>query len=440
MGFRIAGIAAATPGVNAYGRSVGPDEFIDFLEETYSNGSGCTLGMLERLAAKRLARIQARSTGIERRDLLVTDKVELKSIYLAALSLSRALNEYKIKPQQLDGIIYCSKTPDLIHPSEGLVVANLLGIDLRGKQYATVALDCASIEKAISHAVDWIQDGRCEKVAIVTGDINSRLSLPLNDRTAYLFGDQFVTVILESFDEGGILTTGVSADTTMAGALINRSSYSGDPVSVEHAQIQGLANDRGLGTLGIWESQIWPWLAHNLVRQGVVVDKDTVIIGPQATKKVYEEGLDGSRKNYGLDIEHNALPPASYRHGNTGAAAYPLALCEGWQRSIKPTTKIIMIFAGVGGMFGTLVFDPKAKEIRRPLSIEIDARFPNAKELVEKREQDPEVALSKLLEGLYCRINPPPELGDYRALSIHNQLEKIHSLLQAHGDDYLVAI
>ena len=434
MGLQVVSVGCAAPGLNALGKSVGPDEFIDVLETVYANGSERRLGMLEKAVAKRVARKAANGTGIQKRDLLIADEVGLKATYLAALSLQEALKSISMTPGELDGIVFCSNTPDCVHPSNGLIIADLFGINLIDKKYATVDIACISVEEAITtYASNWIQTGACKTIAIIAGDVNSRLRLPLNDRESYLFGDQFVTIILKKSDEGGVFSTGVSADTAMAKSFVHRCSYSADSVPLAINQLCGAANDRGLGTLGIWESQLWPWLLNKVVEEAQIsIDEKTVVIGPQATKKVHEEGLSNYRNRTKHDIEKNVLVPSSYMHGNTGAAAFPLAFYEGRKSGkIRSDTKVIMIFAGVGGMFGSLVIDPSAKETNRALKLKIDSEFPNSVNLIRQRANEFKTAVPHFRESLYFRLNPKTELTNANFDLFGKYLSQINVMLSS---------
>ena len=421
MGFKIAGFGIAAPGrKDAHGQVLGQvfntEQFVthQFNKRVTGIKSHFAKGALREVLEK--AKETVKETGIVERDILYDKQVKLPNTYLCAEAVIRSLKSAGMRASEIEGFIYASDTPDFIYPSNGILVADRLGIPT-DNEYSRHSLACVSFAKALKEAIGWLENGDCNNVVVVSGDITSRLQLPENLRELFLFGDGFVSLILKKDKVGSVTYSNIGVDKNLAKLFLHRPSNSGDMLSLDEHQAYGLGNDRGIATIGLCEKELWPWLTKRFTQlAGVEIDEHVKIIIPQATNGVLHGGLETYKRKTSQDIEKNVLPLSSCKHGNTGAGAIPLALIEGLESgAIKPGEKIILIIVGVGGLYTALMIDPTSEEPHKRVRLSADDDKPNFEALVNKRLQRREKTsktknhLSKYeLQMLLQPLNPPP--------------------------------
>lgn len=175
-GAYIAGIGGQVPG-----RPIGNDHFAD-------------VGVDASWVRKR--------TGIVTRHWLAESQSLLD---LAVLAAREALSDADISTDELDFIIACTITADLVTPGLGPQLAGVLGAK------STPAVDinaaCAGFIFALDYACSLIESGRARTVLVCAAEALSRITDRQDRSTAVLFGDGAGAVVVKS----GRSTDGIQA-------------------------------------------------------------------------------------------------------------------------------------------------------------------------------------------------------------------------------------
>jgi 3-oxoacyl-[acyl-carrier-protein] synthase-3 len=132
-------------------------------------------------------------TGIIQRHIAADDEF---TSHLATHAARAAMASAGLQPEDVDGIVVGTSTPDSTMPSVAAKVQSALGIS-RGAA-VDVAAACTGFVAALSVAHGWIQTGVATRVIVIGAETMSRI-IDWNDRgTCILFGDGAGAVILEA--------------------------------------------------------------------------------------------------------------------------------------------------------------------------------------------------------------------------------------------------
>jgi 3-oxoacyl-[acyl-carrier-protein] synthase-3 len=135
-------------------------------------------------------------TGIIQRHIAADDEF---TSHLATHAARAAMASAGLQPEDVDGIVVGTSTPDSTMPSVAAKVQSALGIS-RGAA-VDVAAACTGFVAALSVAHGWIQTGVATRVIVIGAETMSRI-IDWNDRgTCILFGDGAGAVILEASDD-----------------------------------------------------------------------------------------------------------------------------------------------------------------------------------------------------------------------------------------------
>ena len=123
---------------------------------------------------------------------------------LGAKALQMALDRRGIGPGDLDAIIACTVTPDMLFPSTAALIQhkigakNVFGYDMNAA--------CCSFLFGLTTGAAFVASGVVKRVAVVGCDIMSSIADKSDRNTVVLFGDGAGAVIVEQVEEGmGIL-------------------------------------------------------------------------------------------------------------------------------------------------------------------------------------------------------------------------------------------
>jgi len=123
---------------------------------------------------------------------------------LGTKALQMALERRGIGPNDLDVIIACTVTPDMVFPCTAALIQhkigakNVFGYDLNAA--------CSSFLFGLTSAASLVSSGTVKRVAVVGCDVMTSIADKNDRKTIVLFGDGAGAVIVEQVEEGlGIL-------------------------------------------------------------------------------------------------------------------------------------------------------------------------------------------------------------------------------------------
>ena len=273
-------------------------------------------------------------TGIKQRHIAEESQT---SSDLALEACRRALDAAGLTAADIDLIIVATSTPDFVFPSTACLLQAKLGV--KGCPAFDVQAVCSGFVYGLGIADNFIRSGTHKRALVVGAEVFSRI-LDWNDRgTCVLFGDGAGAVVLAAGEQPGIHATVLHADGSQAGILsVPGNVCGGRIVGSPFLQMQG--------------NQVFKFAVKVLdevaretaVAAGIGLDQVDWLIPHQANVRI----LEATVKKLGIARER--LVVTVDRHGNTSAAAVPLALDE-FVRAGKIRAGHKVMMQGVGGGF-----------------------------------------------------------------------------------------
>lgn len=249
-------------------------------------------------------------TGIRERHIAAPGQATSDMAIQAA---RRALEASGLTPNDIDGVIVATTTPDRSFPSVAVCVQAALG--LRAGPAFDVQAVCSGFVYALSVADSFLRTGGMKRVLVIGAEKMSSL-LNWEDRTTcVLFGDGAGAVILEAQteSESGILSTHLYADGKFRDLLYTDGGTSTTGTS-GHIIMHGKEVFKNAVTL---MSEI---VQEVLDRNTITSDQIDWLVPHQANLRI----IAGTAEKLNMSMEKVVVTVD--KHGNTSAASIPLAL------------------------------------------------------------------------------------------------------------------
>jgi 3-oxoacyl-[acyl-carrier-protein] synthase-3 len=277
-------------------------------------------------------------TGIKERRIAAPEQA-MTDLALPAARI--ALDRAGVKPEELDLIIVATVTPDMMFPTTG----SLLGDMLPAPDAAAYDLlaGCTGFVYALAQAHSMVSSGLSKKALVVGGDVLSKI-LDWTDRsTLVLFGDGAGAVVLERVEEGGFLGFELGADGGGG----------------EHLWLPGSGSrrfedpDRLVKMNG---PEVFRFATRVMVRSaealldevGLTIEDVDVYVPHQANTRI----IDYATKKLGI-AEDRVIVNVD-RYGNTSSGSIPLALADAEaEGKLQPGTTVLMTGMGAGLTWGS---------------------------------------------------------------------------------------
>lgn len=271
--------------------------------------------------------IEQRS-GIKQRHIAAESE---KTSDMATKAAQKALSQGGFKPEDIDGVIVATTTPDYKFPAVAVQVQNALGIP------PCAAFDvqavCTGFVYALATADGLIKNGTCSRILVIGAEKMSSI-VDWNDRTTcVLFADGAGAAILEKSDaeDKGIISTHLYGDGSGLECL-----YAEDKIIMQGREVFKVAVTN-------MASVVEEALAQNNLQP---TDIDW-LVPHQANLRI----IDSTAKKLGMPMEKVVVTVD--RHGNTSAASIPLALDEAMRDGrIKKGQTLLLEAMGGGFTWG----------------------------------------------------------------------------------------
>jgi 3-oxoacyl-[acyl-carrier-protein] synthase-3 len=281
-------------------------------------------------------------TGIKERRIAAPEEA-MTDLALPAARI--ALERAGVKSTELDLIIVATVTPDMMFPTTGSLLGDLLPAP-NAAAYDLLA-GCTGFVYALAQGHAMVSAGLAEKALVVGGDVLSKI-LDWTDRsTMVLFGDGAGAVVLERVEDGGFLGFELGAD-----------GGGGEHLWLPGSGSRTFDNPDRLVKMNGREvfkfaTRVMVSSAEALLQDvGRTIEDVDVYVPHQANTRI----IDYATKKLGIPEDRVVVNVD--RYGNTSSGSIPLALADAEAEGrLKPGATVLMTGMGAGLTWGSALME-----------------------------------------------------------------------------------
>jgi 3-oxoacyl-[acyl-carrier-protein] synthase III len=297
---------------------------------------------------------------VDTSDEWITERTGIKTRHIAAEgestsdlcagAIRHACERASIDPADLDGIIVGTSTTDTLFPSTACWTQNRLGI--KGMPAFDVSAGCSGFLYGLELATALVTSGGMRRVAVVGGEVMSRVLNWQDRRTCVLFGDGAGAAIVTPGDgRSGVLASNWGADGNLARILYQPAGGSQMPASHETV-------DAALHTVHMEGNTVFKHAvvamstaAVEAMKAAEVQPQDVALLVPhQANMRI----MEAARERTG--VSKDKLYSVLHKYGNMSAATIPIALHDAIEEGRIHDGDIVVTTAfGTGFTWGAAV-------------------------------------------------------------------------------------
>lgn len=261
---------------------------------------------------------------------------------MAVAAAKSALAKRGIAPSELDAILVCTVTPDMLFPSTVCLVQHQLGAT--GAWGFDLVAACSGFLYGITVAAHLVSAGTHRKVLVIGADTMSRI-IDFTDRaTCVLFGDGAGAFLIEASDDTRVGFVGHLNEIDGSGAPFLNMPAGGSrmPASADTvAQRQHYVKQAGQQVFKYAVRKMYELSDAALKKYGLSASDVKLMIPHQANRRI----INATAERLGLPEENVIIDLDKY--GNTTAATIPLATQDALQQGRLKKGDLVL-FAAVG--------------------------------------------------------------------------------------------
>ncbi len=279
-------------------------------------------------------------TGISERRIAEPDVASSDLAYEASI---KALEDASIGPEDIDGIIVGTITPDFIFPSTACVLQKLLGA--KNAFAFDVLAGCSGFIYALHVAKGLIQGGSAKKLLVVGAETLSKIMNYEDRTTCILFGDGAGAAVITASETPGILSSCLGANGDGWEYLYMPGGGSRIPTSEE--SVKNGSHFLQMQGKEVFKEAVKALQSSSLKaieQAGITPDQIDLLIPHQANYRIIEV----VRKR--LELPEEKVFSNLDRYGNTSSASVPIALDEA-VKSGRLKKGDIVVFSAFGAGF-----------------------------------------------------------------------------------------
>ena len=283
-------------------------------------------------------------TGIKERRIL---KGNLGTSEMAVIAVNGLLKKRGISASEIDLIIFCTTTPDMVFPATANVLAHKIGANNAWGYDLNAA--CSGFLFGLATGSQYIETGKHQKVLVVGGDKMSSI-INYKDRTScIIFGDGCGAVLLEPNAEGyGVIDSILKSDGSGGPYLYQKAGGSLRPASHETVDNnEHFLYQEGQAVFKFAVTNMADVAADIMDRNNLSPDDVAWLVPHQANKRI----IDATSNRTGIDPAKVMINIE--RYGNTTNGTIPLCLWE-WESKLKKGDNLILAAFGGGFTWGSI--------------------------------------------------------------------------------------
>jgi len=269
---------------------------------------------------------------------------EVATSDMAVEAACAALTQRGISAAEIDAIIVCTVTPDMLFPSTACLVQDRIGAT-RAWGFDLLAA-CSGFIYGLTTAAHLVMGGTHQKVLVIGADTMSRIIDYTDRNTCILFGDAAGAMLIEPAEPGeGFIGFLNEIDGSGADFLKMPAGGSRQPATAETVRDrQHYVKQQGQQVYKYAVRKMYETCRDLLDQHGLSAQDVKLMIPHQANRRI----ITSAAERLGLSPEQVIINID--RYGNTTAATIPLATRDALQ-SGKLRKGDVVIFAAVGAGF-----------------------------------------------------------------------------------------
>ena len=292
-------------------------------------------------------------TGIKERHILKGENQGTS--VMAVKAVEGLLQKTNTKPEEVDLIICCTTTPDMVFPATANIIgdkigaSNAFGFDLQAA--------CSGFLYGLSTGSQFIETGKYKKVVVIGADKMSSIIDYTDRTTCIIFGDGAGAVMLEPTTEDfGVKDFVLQSDGSGEPYLHMKAGGSRRPATAETVQNrEHFAYQEGSMVFKFAVKNMADVAAQVMERNNLTSDDVAWLVPHQANKRI----IDATANRMGVTQEKVMLN--IQRYGNTTSGTIPLCLWD-YESQLKKGDNLILASFGGGFTWGAIwlkwAYDP----------------------------------------------------------------------------------
>lgn len=283
--------------------------------------------------------------GIKERRVLKGEEQGIS--VLGTNAVKELLVKTNTKPEEIDGVVFATTTPDHPFPSSASIVAENCGI--KNAFCFDMEVACSGFIYGLEVVSNFIKSGNYKKIILLAGDKMSSVTNYTDRTTCPLFGDACGAVLIEPTEEDlGIKDSIIRSDGVGYGPLQMKAGGSKFPATAE-----SVANNEH--TVYQEGKTVYKYAVSNMSQVSVeIMERNNLthedvdwFVPHQANVRI----IDAAVSRAGIAPEKVMVNIQKY--GNTSAGTIPLCLWE-WEDKLKKGDNIILTAFGAGFSWGSI--------------------------------------------------------------------------------------
>jgi len=288
-------------------------------------------------------------TGIKERRVAAKDQTTSDMASKAALN---ALEQAKVKPEDVDLILVATATPDMLFPATACFVQKKIGAN--NAACLDVSAACAGFLFGIEIAQQFITSHTHDTVLVIGAEKLTSITNWTDRNTCVLFGDGAGAAVLQHRGRAhGVISTHIGSDGRFTDILFMPGGGSRCPITRDNV-------DMNLATIHMTGKEVYKQAVTAMVNAsrkaladaGLTADDIACVIPHQANLRIIEaiaERLKIPLERFYVNLD---------KYGNTSAAAVAIALDEANRSGrIKHGDYVLMVVFGGGLTWASTIIE-----------------------------------------------------------------------------------
>lgn len=301
----------------------------------------------------------AQKSGVHARHIAAADETAFD---LGLRAARRLLAETGLAAADLDGVIFCTQTPDHPMPSNAFLVHEALGMDRRALAF-DYNLACSGYVYGLAIVQGLVEIGLVRRVLLLTADTYSRLINPRDRSTRALFGDGAAATLVSVAEPEG---TSRVLDIALASSGGEHRSFivpaggarqpRSEATAVASADPSGnirTADDIHMNGFAVWRfiaAEVPKQIADVLARNGLTAADVDLFLFHQASRMTLDSLVTA------LKLPRDKVFTNLEGVGNTVSASIPIALADAEAAGRLARGNLVLVSGfGVGLSWGTIL-------------------------------------------------------------------------------------